>query len=306
MFLSLYFRVSFAYFKNAIMILEYKTFDLYEKMVFEKAVLTPPFSIPRNEMSNEACFLYVLEGSHTISDPVKHLTIQAKEGVLMQCNTYYAEWLKSANYNTCEAIAVHFYPEVLKKIYDKDFPAFIKQIDSEKNKSGMNKVIGDSTMHHYIASMQFYFENPTLVSDELLILKLKEVILLLMKTENAVSIKELILRLFSPKEYSFKEIIDAHIFSNHSVDELAILTNLSTSTFKREFRKLYNTSPALYYKTKKLERAADLIIATDNRISNIAYDCGFNDVAHFSKSFQEQYKVTPSQYRLNQKNKSLG
>ncbi|MEZ5017137.1 MAG: helix-turn-helix transcriptional regulator [Flavipsychrobacter sp.] len=286
------------------MILEHKTFDLYEKMVFEKAVLTPPYSIPNN-MSNEACFLYVINGTYNLNSAIGHIKVEAKDGVLMECGNYYAQWIRSANYEKCEAIAVHFYPEILKKIYDTDFPTFIAKARDSHNNTGITRIKTDSTLHHYISSMQFYFENPHLVSDELLILKLKELLLLLVKTDNSDAIKEMMAKLFSPKEYSFKQVVEANIFSNLSVEQLAQLANVSTSTFKREFNKIYQISPAQYFKTKKLEKAAQLLSNTNNRISDIAYDCGFNDLAHFSKSFQEVYKLSPTNYRLNQKDKTM-
>ncbi|WP_240613043.1 helix-turn-helix domain-containing protein [Chitinophaga parva] len=70
------------------------------------------------------------------------------------------------------------------------------------------------------------------------------------------------------------------------------------SSFKREFTKLYNDSPANYIKAKRLEKAAELLQASDNRITDIALDCGFNDLANFTKSFRDKYNVTPSNYRL--------
>ncbi len=286
------------------MILEHKTFDLYQKMVFEKAVLTPPYGVPNN-MTNEACFLYVINGSYNLNGAVSQIKAEAKEGILMECGNYYAQWIESANYEKCEAIAVHFYPEILKKIYDTDFLAYVANAQKDQKATGITKIKADSTLQHFISSMVFYFENPHLVSDELLILKLKELLLLLVKTDNSDAIKSLITKLFSPKEYTFKQIIEANIYSNLNIDKLAQLASMSTSTFKREFSKIYETSPAQYFRSRRLEKAAQLLSNTDNRVSDIAYECGFNDVAHFSKSFQETYKVSPSQYRLSQKNKSL-
>ena len=48
-----------------------------------------------------------------------------------------------------------------------------------------------------------------------------------------------------------------------------------------------------------------MLLVSDENISGIAYDCGFNSLAHFSKSFKEKYGETPSQFKLNQKNKLL-
>ncbi len=286
------------------MILDHKQFDLYDKMIFERAVLKAPFNIP-NAMPNEACFLYVLEGSQNIHSAIHKELLKQKDAVLMKCGLYFGEWLSSASYSQCEAIAVHFYPEVLKKIYESEIPDFIKKYKKADNQVHLLKVMNNTLIDNYIISMRFYFDNPQLVDEELIKLKLKELILLLVKTEKAQSIMEVISGLFSPREYTFKEIIEAHVFSNLSVDELSQLANLSVSSFKREFTRIYNDSPAHYLRNRKLGRAAELLAISDLRISDIAFECGFADVAHFSSSFLEKFNTTPSQYRLDQTDKSL-
>jgi AraC-like DNA-binding protein len=254
---------------------------------------------------NEACFLYMISGEQEINSTIEHWRLNSKEAVLMKCGIHFSEWLKSSKSEKCEAIAIHLHPDVLKKIYEKELPAFINKSKSIKNDFSKNKIVNDELIYNYIASMQFYFNNPSLVSDELLVLKLKELILLLTKTENALSIQHLLDRLFTPREYDFKEIIEAHITSNLTVEELGKLTNTSVSSFKREFKKIFKDSPAQYFKNKKLERAIGLLSLTDNRIGDIAYECGFNDQAHFSRSFLTKFSVTPSKFRMNQKSKSL-
>lgn len=283
------------------MILDHKRFDLFEKMIFEKAVLKAPFTSPAI-MPNEACFLYVLQGEQISHSATENIPLGPKDAILMKCGMYMGEWLVSANYEQCEAIAVHLYPDVLRKIYENDIPDFIKQYKKGVNTVSAHKIVGDELVDNFIKSLEFYFENPQLVDDELIKLKLKELILLLTKTEKAESVMQLISNLFSPKEVSFKQVIDTHIYSNLSVDELASLCGLSLSSFKREFAKIYNDSPAQYLKNKKIERGAELLTLSNQRISEIAYDCGFADVSHFSKSFHEKYGVSPSQYRLNQTN----
>lgn len=286
------------------MVLEHKQIDLYNKMIFERAIIKAPFTVP-NAMPNEACFLYVLEGSQRLHSANQRELIKSKDAVLMKCGMYFGEWLSSSDYIQCEAIAVHLYPEVLKKIYESEIPDFIKQYKKQNNPTQLYKVIDNTLIDNYIRSMLFYFENPELVDEELVKLKLKELILLLLKTEKAKSIMEVISGLFSPREYSFKEVVEAHICSNLTIEQLAELTSLSVSSFKREFTRIYNNSPAHYFKNRKLEKAAELLVLSELRISEIAFDCGFSDIAHFSNSFQEKFNTSPTQFRLNQKHKSL-
>lgn len=152
-------------------------------------------------------------------------------------------------------------------------------------------------------SMLFYFENPAVVDEELLVLKFKEIVLLLLKTEDAPSIIEIMHNLFSPKSFPFKEIVEGHIFSPLSISDLAELTNNSLASFKRVFKKIYGDSPASFIKNRRLEKAAELLMVSDERISSIAQDCQFGDTAHFSNSFKAKYKLSPTEYRLSQSHK---
>ena len=277
------------------MIKEHICFDLFNKMIFEKVILVPPFTAT-TVMENEACFIYAVRGRSRVYSATENKYMETKEGVVMKCGNFLNEWLETIQGEVCEAIAIHFYPEVLRKIYDKELPHFLKQVENTKPVA-IQSVKASELLGNYINSLKFYFENPALVSDELLKLKLKELILLLAKTDNSNTIQQLISSLFTPTEYSFKEIMEANVYNNLTNEELALLANMSLSSFKREFEKVYQTSPAKYFKKCKLTRSAELLRLTNQRIGDIAFNCGFSEVSHFSKSFQKFFGVSPSEYR---------
>ena len=286
------------------MIKAHQQFDLLNKKVFEKAVVEPPFRVVGN-FPDEACFYYLVKGGTQMYTPTEKLRSQEQEGLAMQCGTYLSEFLSTHEGPFCEAIAVHLYPDVIKTLYDKDFPDFIKLI-GQVRPLGYRKYEGSLLLTSYIDSLQFYFQHPELVSEELLKLKLKELILLLAKTDNSREIQRFLASLFTENTLRFKEVVEANVYNNLKMEELAALTGLSLSSFKREFEKQYGNSPARYIKKRKLEQAAKMLKGTELRISEVAFDTGFNDLAHFSKSFQKEYGVSPSTYRVNFLNKSLG
>jgi AraC-like DNA-binding protein len=285
------------------MIKDFQKFDLFDKKVFEKAIVKPPFRLIA-KMANEACFFYTVVGKTSNFSATERIDCETNEGVVMKCGNYLSQFLKTSEADYCEAIAIHFYPDVLKLLFDKDFPDFLRSIGQVKQVT-YGKVKTTKVLATYIESLQFYFENPALVSEALLSLKLKEIILILAKTDNAEAIYALLSGLFSETDINFKEIIEANIFNDLSMAELAALTNMSLSSFKREFAKHFDQSPARYIKSQRLEKAASLLSLTDLRISDIAFDCGFNDLAHFSKAFQKFYGYSPSEFKLNQLNKSM-
>lgn len=284
------------------MIIEHKTLDLFGKMLFETMVLTPPFQKP-NPMPDEACFLYVIEGAYDSTSEQEQIRIQADESVLMKCGNYLSDMVSTPESDKYQAVAVHFYPDVLLKIYENKLPDFLK--NNDQSNTGMAKLNSDILIKKYIDGLLFYFENPQIVDEEILILKLKEIIVLLNKTKNAPAIRAILSNLFNPTSYSLRKIIDAHIYSIITIERMAELAGMSISTFKREFQKTYAESPATYIRNKKIDKALELLSVTDMRTTEIAYECGFSSVSHFSRTFKQIKGIPPTVYKLNHFGKSL-
>ncbi len=278
------------------MLIAHQQFDLFGCKIFEKMQVKSPFRMP-GHMKDKACYMYLIEGDYRQFSSTQEYRLTNHESLLMKCGNYMLN-LPGPPAN-CNAFSVHFYPEVLKKIYENDLPSFLIDPAAMTTNNTAVKLGSSVSLKSYVDSMLFYFENPELVNDDLIILKLKEIILLLSRTESAPQVYEILSNLFTPQTIQFKEVVESHVYSSISLEELAELTNCSLSSFKREFKRLYNESPATYLRNKKLEKACELLRVSEESISHIAYDCGFYDVAHFSKTFKLKYNVSPSSYRLD-------
>ena len=88
-----------------------------------------------------------------------------------------------------------------------------------------------------------------------------------------------------------------HTGKNTSLVELADLTHLSITHFRRLFMETFKESPAKYALRLRLNHARELLETTDRTIANIALDAGFYDQSHFVKAFRNIYKITPTAYR---------
>ena len=156
----------------------------------------------------------------------------------------------------------------------------------------------DLLLDNFKNSINILLDNPELVDDGIIKTKLKEFIQLLIKSQNAPSQLDYLSALFRPNEVAFKTVIQKNLYANLSLEELAALTHLSTSSFKRKFKETFEESPKKYITRKKVEKAAELLRSSDNRISDIAYDVGFESVATFNRNFTAKYQKSPSEYRL--------
>ena len=133
----------------------------------------------------------------------------------------------------------------------------------------------------------------------LMAVKLKEIILLLLQSEESSNLNLIIRRLFSDKTFSFREVIDSNLYEPLDLQRLAAMTNNSMASFKRKFNKLYDSTPAKYITQKKLEKARSILAFSQNSIKEICYDCGFTNPSSFSRMFKNQYGCSPTGFRKN-------
>jgi AraC family transcriptional regulator, exoenzyme S synthesis regulatory protein ExsA len=275
------------------MILSHQKFDLGNKRLIEKVVIQAPFRLV-NHFQDEACFIHFSEGDATINSARESVAVHPNDAVLLKCGTFFSDLLKYTSGDRFEILVFHLYPDILRRIYKTELPSIM---EGPKNDRLADKIVSGEIINKFVDSLQFYFENPLLVNAELLTLKIRELILLLLQSQKAGSIADLFSDLFSSRNVRIKEIIDNHLFAPLSIKDLAELANLSVSTFNRSFQKLYNKTPAGYLKEKRLDRARQLLQVSSQTISEIALETCFSDEAHFSRSFKSLFHVTPSQYR---------
>ena len=94
-----------------------------------------------------------------------------------------------------------------------------------------------------------------------------------------------------------KDLADARYFEPLGVDDMAAAAGLSRAHFSREFRRAYGESPHQYLLTRRMERAAWLLRATDRSVADVCFSVGLASVGSFTSSFTRTYGVSPTAYR---------
>lgn len=105
---------------------------------------------------------------------------------------------------------------------------------------------------------------------ELLKLKFAELIYLLLDSPYQKLILSFLLDAARGENPSISSVIDSNLYSSATINELAILSGRSLSSFKREFVLQYGEPPRSWIRKKKLERAAYLLETSDKTIEEIA------------------------------------
>lgn len=281
------------------MITKHQHLDWQGKVILERIAFKTPLS-QATSMPDEACIVYNVKGNATLYGATETEQLQGQECVLMRCGNYFTRSIDTSREEDTEVIAIHFYPAILKEVFAHDMPELFSVPSASSSRlTSLERINVHKVLENYFQNLLFYFENPSLVTEPLIALKLKEIILLLINTDtkDAANIKSILGNVFTPSQVNFKEVIEAHLFDSLTVEELALLTGMSVSSFKRKFKEMYQSSPATYIKQQKLERVAYLLRNTNLAISTICYEVGFSDTSNFTKTFSAYYGCTPSMYR---------
>lgn len=82
-----------------------------------------------------------------------------------------------------------------------------------------------------------------------------------------------------------------------NLKQLADLSNLSTRHFDRIFQDAYHTTPKTYIAQLRMAHARALLARTQMPITDVAFDCGYQDSNYFARVFKKYCGVSPARYR---------
>ncbi|MGO9852079.1 MAG: helix-turn-helix transcriptional regulator [Steroidobacteraceae bacterium] len=87
------------------------------------------------------------------------------------------------------------------------------------------------------------------------------------------------------------------MWANSAIEALASHAGLSVHHFARAFKQRVGVPPHRYLLEQRIQKAAELLKATEEPLASIALSVGFADQSHFSRSFHWLEGQTSSQFR---------
>ncbi len=91
--------------------------------------------------------------------------------------------------------------------------------------------------------------------------------------------------------------IERNLNKGVTLDDVADVANVSACYLSRLFKKSMNITFISYITARRMERAKELLQASDLPVTNISLDLSYNDVNYFCKSFKKEVGVSPTEYR---------
>lgn len=82
-----------------------------------------------------------------------------------------------------------------------------------------------------------------------------------------------------------------------SLNEAAALVNLAENSFSRYFSRRTRKTFTAFVNEIRLNHACQLLAEDKMSISEICFECGFNNLSHFNRQFRSTYRMNPFLYR---------
>lgn len=241
----------------------------------------------------EHLLLIVLEGSVTLTYGEQVYVVSKNEMILLK-KAIAVKYDKVGNPNND-----NIYDSLMFSIKDSLLKSFlatseikIPKIEGEV-KTGVYPM--SECLVAFAYSLKPYFFDDSIVHPGQLRLKIMELLYDVAECNRNMFLQ--ILQLHEPVRTEIRHVVEQNYASPISLSELAYLSGRSLSSFKRDFQGVYNMSPALWIREKRLEKAKEMLETTLMSVSDICYSLGFENTSHFSRIFKEYHGQAPTVFR---------
>ncbi|HTQ29026.1 MAG TPA: AraC family transcriptional regulator [Puia sp.] len=241
--------------------------------------------------------VYTLSGKKRLSHQGRSFYMTDNTSLLVRKTAYNSERFYEADW---EVIAFYMPDDFLAKTFHEFQLANKAATVSSKPQEMLLEVnIDESTKAFFYGTLPLFSQTPA-PPESLLELKFRELIFHILSNPLNENFRSYLGSLKESQKISLQEVMEANFNFNLTLDEYARLCHRSLASFKRDFEKVFHTTPGKWIIGKRLEYARGLLQHSRGTITEIAAESGFENLPHFIKVFKEKFHTTPLQYKKRQ------
>ena len=249
-----------------------------------------------NVQINKHMLIHVFNGSKIIYNNDIKYNLSDKQSAFISKGQYFMSEVLSIEKSYFDGIMVFFDDAFLLSMFNK-YQTLLKDEDTKNiNNNSLCIVEKSDALHETMLSTKSYLERK---SDESMLIQLKfeEIFLQLLQSNKSNEILNYFQSLYSKSLFKFKNLFENNSFE--SVEDMIIQSKLSQPQFRKLFNELYNATPKEWLLRKSLLKSKKLLEDKELNVTEVCYECGFNSISWFIKSFKKEFDITPKKYQQN-------
>ncbi|MBT32826.1 MAG: AraC family transcriptional regulator [Thalassobius sp.] len=236
-------------------------------------------------------FIYIAKGGISFFDGNKTYTLKAGDGCIARKNQL-AKFILLESEDEFEPIIFCFEEAFLRAFQLKHKT----QSNSFKTNDAFIEIRKTDLMDNFILSLKPYYKGIMELDEAFEDLKYEELLIILLKQDP-----DLVAVFFDfgiPEKINLEAFMNKNFKFNVSINRFAFLTGRSLSSFKRDFKAIFNDSPSHWLVKRRLQEAYLLIEQKNEKPSDIYLDLGFESISHFSVAFKKMFGLSPSELTI--------
>lgn len=237
-------------------------------------------------------FSFLTEGKKEVITENGSISIDNTEFLLMQSGHCLMTEKVSPNNRSYRSILLFFSNEAVLQLIRK----FDISPTNNHKKQSVYSFQYDEFIRNYVKSIIEISKLTPKSQKNLVAVKFEEIMLFLIEKEGSDFIFS-ILAESNHQSQKLISVVESNKYNKLSLKELAFLSNMSLSSFKREFMKQYAKSPIKWFQDQRLGYASLLLKQEQRRASDIYSEVGYENLSSFIQAFKSKYGVTPKQYQ---------
>jgi AraC family transcriptional regulator, exoenzyme S synthesis regulatory protein ExsA len=143
-----------------------------------------------------------------------------------------------------------------------------------------------------LASVIPYFDMKEPFPEQLALLKITEAISVLRTIDPEID--SVLANFDDPHKVELIRYMEKNYMFNMALEKFAYLTGRSPTTFKRDFKKAFNTTPQRWLTQKRLELAHYQLAEKKKKAIEVCFESGFENLSHFSYAFRKHFGYAPT------------
>jgi AraC-like DNA-binding protein len=253
-----------------------------------------PLDIEESQLwTNSHLITYVVNGKKDWLSPNSTYHLTAGDALFVRKGVYTTKQYFEEEY----CVMLFFITDNFIKNFIVENDLHQKNLVTTSNQKYLFKIGTNDSFTSLIDSIFHYLKEGNNIPQSLIEIKFKELLFnIALNTEN-----QDLIGFFQAINQHTKADMEQAIMENFKYDlkmeAFAKLCGRSLSSFKRDFKKEFKTTPSRWLTTRRLEYAKTLLLGTELNVNQICFESGFKNPSHFIRAFKNKYNTPPNQFR---------
>lgn len=241
---------------------------------------------------------YVVNGKKDWLSPNKTYQLTAGDALFVRKGVYTTKQYLEEEY----CVMLFFLSDDFIKKFILENNLLRKDIVNKSNQEYLFKISTNDSFKSLIDSIFHYLKESDNIPKSLIEIKFKELLFNIALNDKNKDLLGFLQTINQNTKTDIEEVMTENFKYDLKIEAFAKLCGRSLSSFKRDFKNDFKTTPSRWLITKRLEYASSLLLGTELNVNQICYECGFKNPSHFIRIFKNKYNSPPNQFRLASSN----